>query len=214
MGREMSSTEPHKSRKLEAFIAAGQPHIERIKRRRREQLSHLALKSVLDEARENFERTHDPIFVWFAIRHCLRRKASLPDWAIHYLGQCADAIAMLVQAPPPDVAPALMAAIGFEHGRGRSSSFYKFAAAYRQERAAVLFAKRVLNGERPTKAAQQVAHIVRMPDGTTASDTTIWRWVRQFYEVPRSSPQGGWLGFFEQLASKPEFFVLLSKFDE
>ena len=178
------------------------------KRRRQEQIHRIAFKRVSQELREAFEQTENPLFVWIAIRHCVRRGKQLPKWIMEYLTGSADALIELTLDPPKEVDVAVARALGFRTS-GRGNPFSHFKKYQRREKIALSFARKVLDGEKPIEATIHVAQETRL------SETVVWKELREFYaDPPKLLGRKKWKPLIERLSKHPEFEFLLSKTDD
>jgi hypothetical protein len=99
-----------------------------------------------DGARDQWEKTGDPRWVWRAIRDRRHRREPLPNWIWDYLGKCAEGI----ETAKGDVGRKLHRILGFKPGRGLR--LRDVALDLRDEQFAMAFAGEVLRGVSPGKA--------------------------------------------------------------
>ena len=185
----------------------GRRRYEKAKRRRQEQLQQIAFEHILEEAREDFEQTKNPLFVQIAIRYCDRRSAPFPKWVTEYLTNTADALIEMVEDPPRRVGVGLARALGFKT-EGRGSPFSYFKNYRRREKMAISFARKVLDGEKPSEAVIQVAQEMGL------SEAVVWKGLREFFGIPpKLGGRTHWKRLIEHLSQYPEFLMLLSKTD-
>ena len=183
----------------------GRRRYDEAKRRRQEQIDRIAFKRVSQELREAFEQTENPLLVWIAIRHCADRGKQLPKWIMEYLTGSADALIELTLDPPKEVGVAVARALGFRTS-GRGNPFSSFKKYQRCEKIALSFARKVLDGEKPSEATKQVAEEIRL------SETLVWEELRKFYrDPPKLVGRKKWKPFIERLSEHPEFQLLLLK---
>jgi len=140
----------------------------------------------VDGPRIEWERTGDPRWVWRAVRHCIHHREPLPDWALNYLGRCAEAIENI----KGDYGRGLHRALEFSPKSGRKR---KNEIDLTTEQFAIAFTKAILKGDSADKARAEASGQVDGPKGKDDKDLT--KRLREFFDLralPKRSEQWRW----------------------
>jgi hypothetical protein len=127
----------------------------------------------LDGARDLWNKTGDPRWVWRAIRDRIHHHEPFPDWVIDYLGKCADGI----ESATGDIARGLHGILGFSSKSGRKRDV---GIDLLNERFAMSFAAGISRGESIFKARRAAA---KTWDLLGRDDKDRRRMLREFFEL-------------------------------
>jgi hypothetical protein len=99
----MPMHEPAKPLSPDHMISEIRQHMEAIKvqanARRRAKAAH----QLLEEMRQIYEATQNPLCPWLAIRYCGKIGWPIPEWVTTYLTRAAEGLEKLIDRPPADL---------------------------------------------------------------------------------------------------------------
>jgi hypothetical protein len=127
----------------------------------------------IDGARDLWEKTADPRWVWLGIQDRAHHREPFPDWILEYLDKCARGV-LLAKG---DRGRALVRALGFssKSGRKRTSS-----TGLLSEQFAMAFAAEIFQGVSSGKARYRAAERY----GLWRDDRDCKRRLKEFFELP------------------------------
>ena len=135
-------------------------------------------------ARELFEQTGNPVFVWYELYYLLSKpRRPLPDWVLDYLEACTDRM-FGVAEPPKDLRAALPDIFGFPASAGRGSAFTPLLSMVRNEKLAMSFAAAILQGKGIKEARSEAANTV--DERNVTDDKTLREILAKYFEVEES----------------------------
>jgi hypothetical protein len=93
--------------------------------RRRER----AASQLLEEMRQIYEATHNPLCPWLVIRYCGKIGWPIPQWVATYLMRAAEGLEKIIDRPPADLREAVAEILGFRAESKAGNPFWAFREA-------------------------------------------------------------------------------------
>lgn len=118
-------------------------------------------KALIARGKLEYDRTGNPLHVWFAYAECRSAKLQIPEWILNYLDQVTENLWKLSRGPrpgeenptPEKAAPAIAKALGM---RGNVFNNFQGQDVSHQSMAHELIC-RILDGCKETIAAEEIA---------------------------------------------------------
>lgn len=111
----------------------------------------------LDGLERLWREQKNPIWVWIAIKTSRYNTHSFPNWACNYLEECADQL-LSSSAYTGDFARKLPRMLGFSPKSGPKHQLKISARMLKNEQFAMMFARHILNGKKPSDARKDAAN--------------------------------------------------------